>query len=105
MHHHDLETFGNFRDRRKVLDRVVTGIYRHSRDHCERARVSDHQRIAIRGDPATARAPIAPPAPARFSTITGCPSLDGRICDASRAGKSLGPPAAAATTILMGWVG
>src|SRR5262245_66318464 len=51
MHHHNLETFANFRYRRKVLDRVVTGIYRHSRAHCERARVSDHQRVAIRGGP------------------------------------------------------
>src|SRR5262249_30394091 len=51
VHHHDLETFGSFRDPRTVLDRVVTGIYRRSRDHCERARVSDHRRIAIRGGP------------------------------------------------------
>src|SRR5215510_15041198 len=79
MHHHDLEALGDLSDRCKVLDRVITGVCRYRRDHGERARVADHQRIASGGAPATARAPIPPPAPPRFSTITGCTSLGGRI--------------------------
>jgi hypothetical protein len=34
---------------------------------------------------------VMPAAPAPWSTRTGCPSLGGRICDASRAAKSLRP--------------
>jgi hypothetical protein len=46
-----------------------------------------------------------PPAPARFSMITGWPSFGARISDASRAGKSDGPPGADGMMILIGLSG
>src|SRR5262245_20764489 len=47
MHHHDLEALGDLSDRCKVLDRVITGVCRYRRNHGERARVADYQRIAV----------------------------------------------------------
>ena len=47
---------------------------------------------------------MAPPAPGRFSTTAGWPSL-GRICDSSRAGMSVGPPGADGTMSRIGLSG
>src|SRR5579883_2934133 len=50
---------------------------------------------------ATYSAPTAPLAPARFSTMTFCPSRPLSLSARSRATKSVGPPAGKATTMRM----
>ena len=50
---------------------------------------------------ATARAPTAPPAPGRLSTITGVLSEVASFCPKARANRSLLPPGEKGTTILM----
>src|SRR3954462_14273214 len=55
-------------------------------------------------DFATASAPILPPAPVRFSTITGWPSCSDILAATIRPTVSTAPPAANGTTIRIGRV-
>ena len=48
---------------------------------------------------ATVAAPVLPPAPGRFSTITGCPSVFCRSSEIARANTSARPPAGNGATI------
>src|SRR5512145_2030310 len=48
---------------------------------------------------------MVPPAPALFSTITGCPSSTERPCATARATPSVPPPGGKGTISLIGWVG
>ena len=105
IHDENLEALGHADDRDEILDRIVAGAGRHGGNHCQHARVAHQQRVAVRRAVATTRAPSAPPAPGRFSITTGWPSLGCRICEASRAGTSVGPPAAAGRISLIGLLG
>src|SRR5512144_2148605 len=48
---------------------------------------------------------MVPPAPALFSTITGCPSSAEIPCATARATPSVPPPGGNGTINLIGWVG
>ncbi|CFN77952.1 Uncharacterised protein [Bordetella pertussis] len=50
-------------------------------------------------------APILPPAPERFSTMTDCPSSSPRRAPSMRATTSVAPPAGKGTMMRMGLSG
>ncbi|WP_291691103.1 hypothetical protein [Bradyrhizobium sp.] len=49
--------------------------------------------------------PIVPPAPARFSTTTGCPHASASFLPMARATRSFDPPTANGTISVIGFEG
>ena len=69
---------------------------------------ADEWTISVRpsgGALATTPAPIVPPAPARFSTYTGCPHISESFCPTVRARISVALPAVNGTMIFTGLPG
>ena len=77
-HHQQLWRFGEHRDWQQVLERVErqAGVQEAADDI---AGVDGAKRVAVRRRVATASMPTAPPAPGRFSTITGLPGRAGDV--------------------------